>query len=176
MGFPWLRASDAASSALPRAAMRRPLTADTEWWVAPLRWVALAAFVAIPIFSLIAEDYAGGVVWTIVVACLPLFIVLIGYHRWRRMCPLALFAQLTALLGRPGTHRAGPWLETNYAYVAFSIFFASLWLRLIATNGDGQAIAAFFGLLSLTAIIFGLVFTGKTWCNYICPVSFVEKI
>jgi hypothetical protein len=156
--------------------MRRPSAADTEWWVAPLRWIALAAFVAIPIFSLIAEDYAGGVVWTIVVACLPLFIVLVGYHRWRRMCPLAFFAQLSALLGRPGTRRARPWLETNYAYVAFSIFFVSLWLRLIATNGDGQAIAAFFGLLSLTAIIFGLVFTGKTWCNYICPVSFIEKI
>jgi CRP-like cAMP-binding protein len=156
--------------------MRRPLVADTEWWVAPLRWVALAAFVAIPIFSLIAEDYAGGIVWTIVVASLPLFIVLIGYHRWRRMCPLAFFTQLPALLGRAGTRRAGPWLETNYAYVAFSTFFVSLWLRLIATNGDGQAIAAFFGPLSLTAILFGFIFTGKTWCNYVCPVSFIEKI
>ena len=22
----------------------------------------------------------------------------------------------------------------------------------------------------------GVVFTGKTWCNYVCPVSFVEKL
>src|SRR5205823_7403251 len=28
----------------------------------------------------------------------------------------------------------------------------------------------------LGALGFGLLFTGKTWCNYICPVSFVEKI
>jgi hypothetical protein len=164
------------AEARPKATPQRPSAADTEWWVAPLRWVALAAFVAIPIFSLIAEDYAGSVVWTIVVASLPLFIVLVGYHRWRRLCPLAFFAQLSALLGRPGTQRAGPWLEANYPYIAFAVFFVSLWLRLIATNGDGPAIAAFFGLLSLTAILVGLVFTGKTWCNYICPVSFIEKI
>jgi hypothetical protein len=35
---------------------------------------------------------------------------------------------------------------------------------------------AFFVVLSLTALLFGMLYTGKTWCNYICPVSFVEKI
>jgi hypothetical protein len=124
----------------------------------------------------LAEDYAGGVVWTLVVASLPLFIVLVGYHRWRRICPLAFFAQLASTLRHPGTHRAGAWLEANYYYVAFTIFVVSLWLRLIATNGDGQAIAVFFGLLSLTALLFGLFYSGKTWCNYLCPLSFIEKI
>jgi CRP-like cAMP-binding protein len=147
-----------------------------EWWVEPIRWVALAVFIAIPIFSYFFRDYAGGVVWTIVVASLPAFIVLAGYHRWRRICPLAFFAQLPAHLRRPGTRRAGPWLEANYYYVACSVFFVSLWLRLIATNGDGQAISAFFVLLSFTALLFGVLYTGKTWCNYICPVSFIEKI
>jgi hypothetical protein len=33
----------------------------------------------------------------------------------------------------------------------------SLWLRLIATNGDGHAIAAFVGLLSLTSLLFGVL-------------------
>jgi polyferredoxin len=176
MGLTRLRASDMISAALPKAASQQPPAAPIEWWVEPLKWIGLGVFITIPIFSLIAEEYAGSVVWTIIVASLPIFIVLVGYHRWRRMCPLAFFAQLSALLKRPGVHRARPWLETNYAYVAFSIFLVSLWLRLIATNGDGQAIAAFFGLLSLTATIFGFIFTGKTWCNYVCPMSFIEKI
>ncbi len=169
------RSANAASSLSGNAAPPRPAP-DTEWWVEPIRWVALAVFIAIPIFSYIFRDYAGGVVWTVVVASLPAFIVLAGYHRWRRICPLAFFAQLPAHLRRPGTRRAGPWLEANYYYVACSVFFVSLWLRLIATNGDGQAISAFFVLLSFTALLFGVLYTGKTWCNYICPVSFIEKI
>jgi hypothetical protein len=133
-------------------------------------------FIAFPILTVLFEAYAGGVVWTLVIASLPLFIVLVGYHRWRRICPLAFVAQLPARLNRPGTRKAGPWLETNYYYVAFAVFFASLWLRLIATNGDGYAISAFIGLLALMALLVGVFYTGKTWCNYLCPISFIEKI
>jgi CRP-like cAMP-binding protein len=176
MGLASLRTAESASPAAPKAAPQRPPVADAEWWVEPIRWVALAVFIALPIFTYVFEDYAGGVVWTIVIASLPVFIVLVGYHRWRRICPLAFFAQLPARLQRPGSRKAGPWLEANYYYVAFAVFFVSLWLRLIATNGDGQALTAFFVLLSLTALMFGVIYTGKTWCNYICPVSFIEKI
>ena len=176
MGLASPHASDATSStSLRTISPRRPSTAD-EWWVEPIRWVALAVFLAVPIFAYCFQDYAGGVVWTILVAGLPLFIVLVGYHRWRRICPLAFFAQLPTRLKRPGTRKAGPWLEANYYYVVFSVFFVSLWLRLIATNGDAHAIIAFFVVLSLTALLFGMLYTGKTWCNYLCPVSFVEKI
>jgi Cyclic nucleotide-binding domain len=176
MGLASLRVSDPASSASPNTTPQRPSAAGAEWWVEPIRWVALAVFIALPIFTYVFEDYAGGVVWTIVIASLPVFIVLVGYHRWRRICPLAFFAQLPARLKRPGTRKAGPWLEANYYYIAFAVFSISLWLRLIATNGDGQALTAFFVLLSLTALLFGVLYTGKTWCNYICPVSFIEKI
>jgi Cyclic nucleotide-binding domain len=175
MGLASPRASDAASVSPPSLSPGRPAH-DKDWWVGPIKWAALAVFIGVPIFATVYQDYAGGVVWTILVASLPIFIVLVGYHRWRRICPLAFFAQLPARLKRPGTRKAGPWLEANYYYVVFSIFFISLWLRLIATNGDGHAITAFFVVLSLAALLFGLLYTGKTWCNYICPVSFVEKI
>ncbi|HEY0385517.1 MAG TPA: 4Fe-4S binding protein, partial [Pyrinomonadaceae bacterium] len=147
-----------------------------EWWVAPLRWAALVIFIAVPAFAHMMQSMAGRVVWTMAVASLPLFIVLVGYHRWRRICPLAFFAQIPVRLRRPGTKKASVWLEANYYYVSFAVFFVSLWLRLIATNGDGHAITAFFVLISLAALIFGAFYTGKTWCNYICPVSFIEKI
>jgi hypothetical protein len=141
-----------------------------------LRWIALAVFIAVPVFAALAQPWAGRVVWTIVIAALPLFIVLVGYHRWRRICPLAFFAQIPVMLRRPGTRKASPWLEANYYRVACAVFFISLWLRLIATNGDGQSISLFFILITLAALVFGATYTGKTWCNYICPVSFIEKI
>jgi Cyclic nucleotide-binding domain/4Fe-4S binding domain len=162
---------------LPVAATA-PREPEAEWWVEPIKWVALAVFVAIPVFAHMhmVESLAGRIVWTVVVAGIPLFIVLIGYHRWRRLCPLAFFAQIPVRLKRPGIKKASPWLEANYYYVSFAVFFFSLWMRLIATNGDGHAISAFFVMIAVAALIFGAFYTGKTWCNYICPLSFIEKI
>lgn len=145
-------------------------------WVELLRWLALAVFLALPAYGLLAPQWVGRVFWTILLPIIPLLIVLAGYHRWRRICPLAWFAQLAAKLGHPGERRASSWLQTNYYFVVFAIFLASLWLRLVATNGNGPALAVFLLLISLAAFLFGAEFTGKTWCNYICPVSFVEKI
>jgi hypothetical protein len=162
-------------ASLPVAA-KSPAKSDEEWWVAPIKWTALAVFIAIPIFTSLVQSLAGRVVWTIAVAALPLFIVLVGYHRWRRICPLAFFAQIPVRLRRPGTSRASEWLEKNYYYLTLTVFFVSLWLRLIATNGDGHAIATFFVLITIAALICGAFFTGKTWCNYVCPLSFIEKI
>ena len=155
-----------------------PREGEAEWWIGPVKWVALVVFIAVPLFAHteMMETLAGRIVWTIVVAAIPLFIVLVGYHRWRRLCPLAFFAQIPVRLKRPGIKKASPWLETNYYYVSFGVFFFSLWMRLIATNGDGHAISAFFVMIAVAALIFGAFYTGKTWCNYICPLSFIEKI
>lgn len=155
---------------------RQPEEVSGEAWLEPVRWCALAVFVALPVFAFLVQPWAGRVVWTVAVATLPLIIVVAGYHRWRRICPLAWFAQLPAVLGHPGERRVSPWLQANYQYVVFTIFFVSLWLRLVATNGDGKALAMFLLLVSFSAFVFGAMYTGKTWCNYICPVSFIEKI
>ena len=156
---------------LPPSARR-----TVEGWVTPVSWAALAIFIAVPVFAWRAQHLAGRVVWTVVVAALPLFIVLVGYHRWRRICPLAFFAQLPARLGRPGARRASARLEENSYTLAFTVFFASLWLHLIATNGNGRAIALFFTLLSLAALVVGALFTGKTWCNFVCPDGWIQKV
>src|SRR5215212_1803982 len=157
--------------------VRNPeMVRDPEWWVAPIRWSALAVWLSIPAFALLAQPYAGRIVWTVAVASLPLFIVLVGYHRWRRICPLAFINQIPVRLLRPGTRRMPPWVEEHHQYIPLALFVAGLWLRLTATNGDGAAIAAFFVALSLVALVFGAIFTGKSWCQYVCPVSFIEKI
>lgn len=137
---------------------------------------ALLAFAGLLALALLAPAAAGRLFWTVAVASLPLVFVLAGYHTWRRICPLAWIAQLPARAGVAGRRRAGPWLQAHGYHVAFGLFVVSLWLRLVATNGDGYALAAFVGALSLAALGVGLVFTGKTWCNFVCPVSFVERL
>jgi cytochrome c peroxidase/CRP-like cAMP-binding protein len=151
-------------------------TRDSESWVEPIRWVALAVWIGIPILALLAQPIAGRVVWTIAVASLPLFIVLVGYHRWRRICPLAFCNQIMVKLRRPGSRRMSQEIEDRYYVIPVTLFTIGLWMRLVWTNGDGDALALFFIGISLVAFLVGTVFTGKTWCNYICPVSFIEKI
>ena len=87
------------SKSLPVAAQKREAV-DVEWWVEPIKWVALVVFLSVPLFAHLAvmQPFAGRIVWTMVVAALPLFIVLVGYHRWRRLCPLAFFAQIPVRL------------------------------------------------------------------------------
>jgi hypothetical protein len=163
----------AASGDSPRA---RPTAPADAWWVEPVRYVALAVFAGFFVFDLTVPGLAGRAFWTVAVASLPLFFVLAGYHRWRRICPLAFVADLPTRFGRAGRRRAGPWLQAHAYHVAFAVFFVSLWLRLIATNGDAYALATFMAALCLAAAATGLAFTGKSWCNYLCPVSFVEKL
>lgn len=155
---------------------RQPDEVSGEAWLEPVRWCALAVFLALVAVAGFSQRLGGRLIWTVAVAALPLIMVLAGYHRWRRICPLAWFALLPASLHRPGQRRASAWLQAHYYYVVFAVFVVCLWLRLVATNGQGTALAAFLLLLSLAAFAFGAAYTGKTWCNYICPVSFVEKI
>lgn len=147
-----------------------------EAWLKPVSRLLLAVFIALPTVGYLAPRWAGRLTWTVVVAGLPLFIVVVGYHRWRRICPLAWFAQLAAATGHPGERRASRWLQANYYYLSFAVLASCLWLRLVASNGHGGALATFLVLLSLGAVLFGAAYTGKSWCNYVCPVSVVEKI
>jgi len=144
--------------------------------VTPLRRSALVVFVGLIGLGVVDRLHAGRVVWTVVIASLPLLVVLAGYHRWRRICPLGLLAQLPVRFGLGGHRRAGGWMQRNAYYLSFAVFLVSLWLRLVVTNGDGYAIAWFLLTLSAIAIAVDAVFTGKTWCNYVCPVLFVEKL
>src|SRR5438552_8398880 len=130
-------------------ARARPVDA---WWVEPVRFAALVVFPGLVIFSLLVPRLAGRVFWTVAVASLPLLFVLAGYHRWRRICPLAFVAQVPTYLGWAGRRRAGPWFQAHAYHVTFGLFVLSLWLRLVATNGDGIALATF--VLALCASAF----------------------
>ncbi len=116
------------------------------------------------------------VFWTMLLPLLVLFIVLVGFHPWRSLCPLAALGELGQRLGASSQRRVPAWLEDAHLVLPFGVLAAMLLLRLLATNGDGRWLAWLLVGLALAAIATNWIFTGKTWCNFVCPVGVVERI
>ena len=144
-------------------------------WVAAARIILVLALCA-TIPTVLGVDEGNRLVWTVGIALLPFFWMTFGYHLWRRICPLAVMAQLGRLVGRPGTRKMGDWMGKNYMLVQLGLMVFALALRLVATNGSQVWLAGFFGVVVLAAIVTSFVYGGKTWCNFVCPVGMVEKL
>ncbi len=131
--------------------------------------------------------------WTMIVPILPLFLMVFGHEAWRRICPLSLASQIPSYLGLrrrrstlerrtglikltiPLIKRDG-WLERNSWYVQFGLLFCGIIARLLLINTDRHALA--IALLSVigAAMLTGMLWGGKTWCNFFCPANVVQKI
>jgi hypothetical protein len=141
------------------------------------------------------EAYAMGprIFWTMVLPCVPLFLMVFGHEAWRRICPLSFFSQIPRMLGRQAVLRSfsrtsglveeklrllrpDSWLRKNFWYVQFGLLWLGVSARIVAINSDGRALGTFFILVIGSAVTVGYFFGGKTWCNYICPVSVVQRI
>ena len=114
--------------------------------------------------------------WTMLLPLLPASIVVMGFPNWRRICPLAFFGEIGRKLNRGTQRRVPKWFERWFFPFTFGFLLAMLVLRLVATNGDGVWLAGLLTTLALAAFLTNRIFTGKTWCNFICPVSLVERI
>jgi hypothetical protein len=121
-------------------------------------------------------DWQPRVFWTMLLPLLPLSIVLMGFPIWRRICPLAYFGEIGTWFNQGSQRRASAWLERWFFVVTFGFLLAMLVLRLVATNGDGRWLSGLLIVLAVAAALTNAVFTGKTWCNFICPVGLVERI
>jgi len=120
---------------------------------------------------IIGAPHGNRVFWTVAIAALPALWVTAGYHAWRRICPLGTLAQL----GR-GRRRAGTWLARNRMLVQLAVMIACLSLRLAGANGSPVWLAALLAVLALAAIATSFLYAGKTWCNFLCPIGFVEQV
>ena len=116
------------------------------------------------------------VVWSMVVAAIPLGFTLAGYYAWRRVCPLAFFATLGQRFKRQRKQKAGEWLAAHGLEVQLGLLLSGMMWRHLGANGTPWALAGLLVLVVLAATVVGFLFTGKTWCNHICPVGVVEKI
>lgn len=135
--------------------------------------VALVVFLGSPLVAVVSP-HGPRLIWTVLIASLPLLWVVGGLHLWRRICPLARLATLPARLGLGGTRRleaAGRWL-----WVPASLMLFSLCMRLWVTNGTPWALAAFLLVVMLGAVVSGVIWRGRSWCHRICPVGPVELL
>jgi hypothetical protein len=109
-----------------------------------------------------------------------------GFYTWRRVCPLAFFGRMSEWLGwpdRPGIReserrrrRVPQGLARNYPYVTWGFLAAMLALRLLLINSNATAMALTFVGLILLATLTSFRYTGKTWCNFLCPVFTIELL
>src|SRR2546423_13577829 len=98
---------------------------DAPAWVSAARAVLVLAFAA-TIPTVLGISHGNRLVWTVGIAALPAFWMTFGYHLWRRICPLAVTAQLGRLVGRPGERKLGGWLAHNYVVVQLALMVACL--------------------------------------------------
>lgn len=139
------------------------------------RYVLAAGYVGIIAFGMVSP-LQPRVFWTMLLPLLPLAIVLMGFSSWRRICPLAFFGEAGRVLGRGVKRRVPAWLERWFLPFTLAILLAMLVLRLVATNGDGRWLAALLIGLALAAAATNAYWSGKTWCNFFCPVGVMERI
>lgn len=121
---------------------------------------------------------ANKVMWTMIVASTPAFLMVLGHTAWRRICPLSFLSQVPKMLGVQQARKIKEksWLGQNYWYVQFGLLYLGLCLRLWIIDGNSQALGYFLGITILSAIMVGFLFKGKTWCHYICPFAPVQRI
>lgn len=140
-----------------------------------MQFVTLVVFIGLIVLLFITPQ-ANGFVWTLVIPLVPIAILVIGYSRWRVICPLAFFSKITQNLTFVNKRKLSNWFEDNVYAIQFGILFFAFVARLYILNYDALMLAGFFILVIGLAMLSGLFLSGKSWCNFLCPVGVVEKI
>jgi CRP-like cAMP-binding protein len=141
-----------------------------------------------------ADPYPMGnrMFWTMVLPLVPIFLMVFGHEAWRRVCPLSHFSQIPHMLGwqrktKVLNRRSGrvdrvlallpeDWLRRNHLYFQFGFLTIGVCARLLFVNADRIALVGIFVFILGFALLIGLLYGGKTWCNYFCPISVIQDI
>ena len=139
------------------------------------------------------KPYSLGVrlFWSVIVPAAIFIIFVFGHEAWRRICPLSFLSQLPRALQIQRKRKivnAGivsyqlvaigedSWLGQNHLYVQFGLLFLGLIARLLVVNAHPVALGVFLIATISAAILVGLLYSGKSWCNYFCPFAPVQAV
>jgi hypothetical protein len=138
---------------------------------------ALLVGYAAMIVAALTSPLAPRVFWTVLMPAIPLSILLMGFHRWRRACPVAAVGELGARIA-PRLHRwrLPPRVQRWGGAAALMVLAACLWIRLMGANGDGRWLATLLLTLPVAAVVVNAALSGRAFCHYVCPVGIVERI
>jgi Cyclic nucleotide-binding domain len=162
--------------------------------LSPLR-IDLGTCVKVQGKCLSQQPYPIGttIFWGAVVPSSIFILLIFGHELWRRICPLSFLSQIPRALGwqrqfkrvnqttgktRLELAKIKPdsWLGKHYLYLQFGLLYGGLCARILFINADRIALLIWFGVTIGAAITVGYLYGGKTWCNYFCPMSPVQKI
>ena len=124
---------------------------------------------------------------------LPMILMVFGHETWRRVCPLSHFSQIPHMLGwqrqvkrlnrTPAKSSAifallpsDSWLQANHYYFQFGFLDFGFTGRILFYNSDRLALV--FGFVFIHDFRTGcwIIYGGKTWCNYFCPISVIQDM
>jgi cyclic nucleotide-binding protein/4Fe-4S binding protein len=145
-----------------------------EDWV---RGALIAAYLAI-IIVCFTTNLGPRIFWTMALPLLIICIVLMGYNTWRRICPLAFWGTFGVRLKpkHQKLRRVPEWMERWFFMISLGLLVIMLIVRLLLINGDGILLGATLILVGMVAAFTNYFYSGRTWCNFICPVGTVERI
>jgi CRP-like cAMP-binding protein len=168
------------------------LTEPTHPW-SPLR--LSDSCVLVQEKCLVEQPYplATTLFWGAIVPASIFILLVFGHEAWRRICPLAFLSQIPRALGKqrqfkrenPNTGKVryelakvkpDSWLGRNYPYVQFGWLFVGLCGRILFFNADRLVLALWSIFTIAAAITVGYLYSGKSWCNYFCPMAPVQQI
>ena len=121
-------------------------------------------------------DDITALIWTIIIPPLPLLIILIGFSKWRNICPLAAISKISQKINLSNKRTVPLWFENNFYILQYFLLFLALVFRLTTINFNDFYLILFFIFIFASAFIINLIFTGKSWCNFFCPIGVVERI
>jgi hypothetical protein len=168
-------------------------------WVLLLGWLALIAVLLKPELapayrslacqgqSFCRPGIGNDLFWNLIFP-LVFLAVLLSHELWRRICPLSFVSQLFWALGwqRTVQNANGPpklvaisessWLGRHHIQLQWGLLIAGLGLRILITNSNGPVLAALFAAALLSALVSGWAYSGKAFCQYLCPFAPVQQI
>ena len=158
--------------AKPASALARPLSAENL-----IRGALIVGYVGLVVVCFVTP-WGPRLFWTIGLPLLPVSIVLMGFYAWRRICPLAFWGTLGLRLKPKGqkVRRVPKWAEQWFFLIAGGFLACMLVVRLVLINGDGAWLGLTLIGIGLLAAATNFVYSGRTWCNFLCPVGMVERI
>jgi CRP-like cAMP-binding protein len=131
--------------------------------------------------------------WGAIVPSAIFILLVFGHELWRRICPLSFLSQIPRALGwqrqfkrkneKTGRVRyelakvsADSWLGKNYFYIQFGWLFVGLCGRILFFNADRLVLTGWMLFTIVAAISVGYLYSGKSWCQYFCPMAPVQSI
>jgi len=116
--------------------------------------------------------------WTMALPLLIMMIVLMGFNTWRRICPLAFWGTFGVRfrLKKAKVRRVPEWMESWFFLISLGFLVLMLVVRLVLINGDGKFLGITLILIGILAAFTNFSYSGRAWCNFICPVGTVERI